>query len=41
MKIFDWIIVGGGIGFIGVIAYHLTMNPIILFEINEKIIPDK
>jgi hypothetical protein len=34
------IIVGGGIGFIGVIAYHLTMNPIILFEINEKIIPN-
>jgi FkbM family methyltransferase len=32
------IIVGGGIGFIAVIAYHLTKKKILLFEINNKII---
>lgn len=32
------IIIGGGIGFIGVLAFHYTKNPIIIFEINKKII---
>tara|TARA_B100000575_G_C22999148_1_gene575815 strand:+ start:72 stop:818 length:747 start_codon:yes stop_codon:yes gene_type:complete len=32
------IIIGGGIGFIGVLSYHLTKNPIIIFEINKSII---
>lgn len=32
------IIIGGGIGFIGVLAYHLSKNPLIIFEINKSII---
>ncbi len=32
------ILIGGGIGFIGVLTYHLTKNKIILFEINNELI---
>ena len=32
------IIIGGGLGFIGTIAYHKTKNKILCFEINRKII---
>ncbi len=32
------IIIGGGIGFIGTLSFHLTRNKIILFEINKQII---
>ena len=32
------IIIGGGIGFIGVLTYHITKNKIILFEINNELI---
>ena len=32
------IIIGGGLGFIGTIAYHKTKNKILCFEINQKII---
>ena len=32
------IIIGGGIGFIGVLTFHLTKNKIILFEINKELI---
>jgi len=31
------IIIGGGIGFIGVLTFHLTKNKIILFEINKEL----
>lgn len=31
------IIIGGGIGFIGVLSYHLTKNKIYIFEINKDI----
>ena len=32
------IIIGGGIGVIGVLTFHLTKNKIILFEINNELI---
>ena len=32
------IVIGGGIGFIGVLTFHLTKNKIILFEINKELI---
>ena len=32
------IIIGGGIGFIGVLSYHITKNKILIFEINNDII---
>ena len=32
------IIIGGGIGFIGTLSYHLSKNKIVLFEINKQII---
>ena len=33
------IIIGGGIGFVATIAYSITKNKVIVFEINNKIIP--
>ena len=33
------IIIGGGIGFIATLAYKLSKNDIIVFEINKKLIP--
>ena len=32
------VVIGGGIGFIGTLAYHITNNKVLLFEINKKII---
>lgn len=32
------IVIGGGIGFIATLTYHLTKNKIILFEINKEIL---
>ncbi len=32
------IIIGGGLGFIPTIAYHKTLNPVLIFEINKKIL---
>ncbi len=32
------IVIGGGIGFIPTIVYHKTFNPVLIFEINNKII---
>ena len=34
------IIIGGGLGFIPVLAYHKTKNKILVSEINKKIIPN-
>ena len=32
------IIIGGGLGFIPTLAYHKTLSPVLIFEINKKIL---